>query len=205
MKMARHMLLVAALLVSMAVPSLADDTLEAWGDLTLKFRQPNGSIVWLSQDVRSGDGFRVLRFAKTSLGATVPLGKDADAGAFVAVQFTDGAQREIRPSLQARVRWEGLGARWQLRERIEQRNFVGRTAYRWRSQLRAEWSPWFVSEEAFFDVNSMTLTQNRVNAGRGFKLPDGVDLSVYYVLASEKRQPQWLNRHGLGATITITF
>ncbi|MBM3465081.1 MAG: DUF2490 domain-containing protein [Armatimonadetes bacterium] len=186
-------------------PAWAESDFEVWNQMVFKWRQDHGQTIWLMQDLRSKANVSGLRLSKTNLGATFPLGRDVDLGPFFAVVWQEPIKVEYRPSAQLRVRWEALKTKWHMRQIIEMRIFEHATRWRWRSQLKAEWSPWFVSDEIFVDCRSMEVTQNRFQAGRDWKIGGNTTLSAWYILASERFGAHWIQRHGLGTTITVNF
>ncbi len=200
--------MIVALAALLSMPAHADDA-QVWTQAILRFPVDDGTV-WVIPNFRVGDGGTDPYQLNTHVGATFQVTPGLELGPFGTVQFQKDAagqwRREFRASVMARASWDMAAGRWSMRHWVERRFLERSSTWRWRTLLRADWAPWFVSDELFWNLEpTMALARNRLQAGWSRPLSRDQVLSVYYVFESDRARPTWVHKHALGTTITVTF
>lgn len=111
------------------------------------------------------------------------------------------------------ITWEWSGYKLNVRNRLEYRSIEGDEKWRWREKLKIKRSVMisdfvftpFVSEEIFYDFKLDEFNQNRAAIGFTKEISKSLEIGLYYMRKSNKRNGSWIGANVLGTEFVMKF
>lgn len=111
------------------------------------------------------------------------------------------------------LKWQWSEINFKLRNRLEYRNIDGNESWRLREKIKLKKAVSFhgfyfkpyVSEEIFYDFKIGDINQNRFSVGISKEFGWDLEMSVFYLFKSNKKNGKWSNANILGTEFVIIF
>ncbi|MDD4980063.1 MAG: DUF2490 domain-containing protein [Candidatus Omnitrophica bacterium] len=206
-----------SLMIAGPVYAYDDGDFQLWHTENQEFKASKESKVTLEEEFRWGDDASDFYYQHYDAGFVYSLNKSLDLGLnYRQVYEKKGSKfkEENRPHINATLKWDLAGFKFDDRNRFEYRHFNYQTDYgRYRNKFNVKF-PWkftkiaiqpYLADEIFLNFKYKAFSRNRFYAGFSMAFTQNVKAEVYYLLQSNRSSDRWTDANALGTKLKIAF
>ncbi len=173
--------------------------------------------VTLEEEFRFGDDASEFYYHHYDAGLVYSLNKNFDLSINyrqIYEKKKGDFKEENRPHINATIKAEAYGFKFEDRNRFQYRHFDYQSDLRqYRNKFTAKF-PWkftkmeiqpYLADEIFLDFQNKSFSRNRFYAGFGMGLTENLKLEVYYLLQSSRSTKEWTDANVLGTKVKLAF
>lgn len=198
-------------------PVYARDDWQYWNETQLNVKLSDQFALRFKGEEWLRDNFSELYLANAEGGALYKPAGFLEAGFFYRYQYQKTAKGEplgenrYFPELSLKYRWKNFS--FKNRHRMEYRERTTTDTWRYRTQFRGAYTfsvkghgvtP-YLADEIFYETESHAWNQNRFSGGVGVELNKHLQLTLYYMLKSNRAGSDWDDAHILGTILAISI
>jgi hypothetical protein len=212
----RLFLLIGICTISCVGESFASDDWQYWNEFKLKHNINEKIDVHLKLEQRIVDHVGDFALHNYSPGIVYGINKYFDFELnykYEREKVNEEWRDEHRLEMIPIIKWEWSGYKFNVRNRFEYRTIEGDDKWRWREKLKIKrnvmmgdfvFTP-FVSEEIFYDFKEDEFNQNRAAIGFTKEITKSLEIGLYYLRKSNKRNGSWTGVNVLGTEFVMNF
>ncbi|MBM3244755.1 MAG: DUF2490 domain-containing protein [Candidatus Omnitrophica bacterium] len=191
---------------------------QVWHTEAQEFKLNQQWKVGTEEEIRFADDASDFYYQHYDLGFVYGLNKYVDLGINYRQVYEKNSSGEFReenrPHINAILRYEFAGFKFDDRNRLEYRNLEHKNAtFRYRNKFSVK-APWkftklqiqpYLADEVFINFNSSGFSRNRFYSGFGMNFTKNIKSEIYYLLQSSKTSDRWIDANVLGTKIKVVF
>lgn len=194
-----------------------DGDFQIWHTEVQEKRIDQDSKITLEEEFRFGDDANDFYYHHYDLGIVYDLNKNLSLGLNYRQVYEKKKgkfKEENRPHINATLKWDLWGFKFDDRNRLQYRHFDYQTDFwQYRNKFTVKF-PWkftkieiqpYLSDEIFVDFNEVELSRNRFYSGLGFNLTKNSKAEIYYLLQSSKSSGKWSDANICGTKLKLIF
>lgn len=181
--------------------SLRGSDWESWNDYSLNIPVSSDVSLKVTSEYRIMENFNNYYANFIDIGFDWKVGENFVFGYYtrkISSKSGDLWNGELRPHLNGTLSWELGGISLDNRSILEYRIKSSEPFFRLRDRLRLKFpeigllkiKP-FIADEIFYDLEINEMNRNRIYAGFGFPLTEGLSAYLSYILQSDKTGSGW--------------
>lgn len=194
----------------------ASDDWQYWNEFTLKHPVTHQLGIHVKLEQKFVDNFSDFALHNYTSGIVYKFNKYFDAELNYKYEREKGKiewSDEHRVEMIGILKWQWSEINFKLRNRLEYRNIEGNDSWRLREKIKLKkavsvygfiFKP-YLSEEMFYDFKIGDINQNRFSIGLSKEITSNLEMSVYYLSKSNKKNGKWLNTNVLGTEFIVIF
>ena len=209
--------LVLSLILTQTAFAFDDGDLQNWSSIAIEGKLNKEWTVLLDEELRFGDDVSDLFYQRTDLGITYQMLPWLKLGLNYWHQYSEkngNWKLEQKPHFNATIKFKIGSFTLQDRSRLERRIFED-ADNQWRYRNKLSLTPPvkftkfsiqpYVADEIFINFEDDAYRRNRIYLGCKSKLAKRLALDIYYLLQSDKAEPDWKKTHVIGSKLKISF
>lgn len=194
-----------------------DGDFQVWHTEVQEKKINKDSKITLEEEFRVGDDADDLYYHHYDIGLVYSLNKNWDVGINYRQVYEKKKgkfREENRPHLNATLKFNLTGFKFEDRNRFEYRHFGYQSdfwQYRNKFTMKLPWKftkieiqPYF-ADEIFLNFNNKTFSRNRFYAGFGMSLTRNLKAEIYHLLQSSRSANTWADANVLGSKVKMSF
>lgn len=173
--------------------------------------------VTLEEEFRFGDDANDFYYHHYDAGFVYSLNKNLNLGMNYRQVYEKKKgkfKEENRPHINATLKWDLLGLKFEDRNRLQYRHFDYQgDIWQYRNKFSAKF-PWkftkmeiqpYFADEIFLDLQNKAFTRNRFYSGFAIGLNKNLKGEIYYLLQSGRSANKWVDTNVFGAKVKLIF
>lgn len=194
-----------------------DGDFQVWHTQNQEFKVNKESKMTLEEEFRWEDDAGDLYYQHYDAGFVYSLNKNLDLGINYRQVYEkkgDKFKEENRPHVNATLKWDLWGFRFEDRNRLQYRHFDYQSdLWQYRNKFALKF-PWkfakfeiqpYLADEIFLDFRNKAFSRNRFYVGLGMSFTKNLKGEIYYLLQSSRSGNAWTDANVLGTKLKLVF